>query len=351
MNRNLPFYQNPLVLMHAAGWLLYIAGDYADHVFGYGVYYAVPSVGSGLAAYFLTGLVAIVASATQHFRMAIRVPIFLLALYSTSLIWNRLWIAFHTETEEKIIQALSEIPQMSLVQWLETGYVPLLLFLSWAGFYIGSKVYFAKIEQQEELHAAVLETQKAQLRTLRYQLNPHFLFNCLNSVDVSIQSDDKETAHKMIQYLTGFLRRSLEQGEQDKIPFASEIALIKDFVAIETLRFGEGLKFEMQVSPECTETLVPPMFLQPLVENALKFAWNQTNQGHVHVGASKTGAELSICITNSKSETGLAGTGTGLRNTRERLELLYGADATLQISDTAEEFKVELNLPWEETLS
>lgn len=340
-------HRSSLIYLHFAGWIIYILGDYADHVFGYGVYYALPSVGSGVAACALTGLVAVIADFSRNMRMFIRVPIFLFTLFATSLVWHKIWGALHVDAADKTLGAFRRIADLSFGQWFETGYVPLLLFLTWAGFYTGSKMYFSRLEKLEELHRAKLEAKKAQLHTLRYQLNPHFLFNCLNSIDVSVQSDDKNTAHQMIQHLTSFLRRSLEQGEQDKISFGEEMALIEDFVAIEKLRFGEGVKLTLDVPSNCKEVMVPPMLLQPLMENALKYAWNQSSQGHVELVAVKDLSFLKITIINSKLQNETLGTGTGLRNTRERLKLLYQEDAKLEVFDLLDQYRVELTLPWE----
>lgn len=341
--------QKPLSWLHLAGWTIYVLGDYADHVLGYGVYYAVPSVGSGLAAYLLTGFVAVVANAMQSWRMAFKAPIFITLLYLCSIVWHKIWTAMHTDAEEQIIVALRKIPGLSFEEWIGTGYVPLLLFLSWAALYLGGKMFLARQEQASDLNAALLEAKKAQLHTLRYQLNPHFLFNSLNSVDVSVLAGDKDTAHQMIKHLTSFLRRSLEQGEQDKILFEHELALVRDFVTIEELRFGDAIELDFDVSEESNKTLVPPMLLQPLVENALKYAWTQTNKGHVVLRAMVESGFLKVEIVNDKFDgtQEMVGTGTGLRNTRERLDLLYGEDAAIVTENLDTHFKVQLTIPRE----
>ncbi len=209
---------------------------------------------------------------------------------------------------------LQKVKNYSLVDWFLPNYEALFVFIAWGGFLLACTYFIAHREQQVRLGVALLQTKQAQLQTLRYQLNPHFLFNVLNSVDVSVLSEDKDTAHQMLKHLSRFLRNSLQQGEQDKIKLEQEFEVLSDFVSIEQLRFGDALQLDMELSDVCRAAMLPPMLLQPLVENAIKFAWSQTEKGQVQVTARKQDQQLVIEINNSK--VGLSekrsGTGTGL---------------------------------------
>lgn len=350
MSKNSDFYKNPLLLLQIAGWSAYIMVDIFDHLKS-GYYEFIPSLIGGLSACALTGLVAVVSGRLAHNPRPIQVLVFAILLYLAAIIWHKIFTIVHTLEASMTIE-LNKVLQYSLSQWLQTGYMPLFLFLAWSGFYVGSRWFLAHKQQQIELNEALLNTRQAQLQTLRYQLNPHFLFNILNSVDVSVLSKDNDTAHKMLQHLSGFLRNSLEQGEQDKIALQQEFSVLSDFVGIEKLRFGEALSIDLNLPNECKHAMLPPMLLQPLMENAIKFAWTQSQQGRVHLVASKNGHQLNIRIENSRAQdnSSKSGTGTGLRNTLERLALVYGDDASMTTEDSDHQFVVQLVLPWEVAL-
>jgi len=345
------FQKHPLLVFQLTGWTAYILVDVFNHLrTGYFEY--IPSLIGGVSACILTGLVAFISDKFKQRSIREQVILFALLLFTAIVLWHKVYTVIHT-LEDSMTIALHKVLQYSPSQWLKTGYMPLFLFLAWSGFYVGSKWFLAHREQQIELNLSQLKTKHAQLQTLRYQLNPHFLFNILNSIDVSVMSDDKDTAHSMLKHLSRFLRNSLQQGEQDKISLKHEIEIVKDFISIEQIRFGDKLKIELDISQECEGAMLPPMLLQPLIENAIKFAWSQTGQGEVNLLVNKVGFQLIIQITNSKAQNraDMKGTGTGLRNTQERLALVYGDDASLNSEDLSGQFKVELKLPLEVEIS
>jgi hypothetical protein len=225
-------------------------------------------------------------------------------------------------------------------------------FALWSICYFSARLAIVHREQKNALIHLQLEAKKAQLMTLRYQLNPHFLFNVLNSIDVSVQSKDNQTAHLMIQQLSRFLRNSLQQGEQDKITLEQEMNIIEDFISIAQLRFGEAIAITVEVDPVCKEAMLPPMLLQPLIENAIKYAWGQSEQGSIKLKVEKDVENLVIDISNGRKnqQQDNKGTGTGLTNISERLKLVYGADASMEISHDELMFSVKLVLPWETSL-
>lgn len=341
------FQSRPLVSLQLFGWAIYIAADYFDHVF-VGNFDFLPTLICGVAAYLMTGLAAILFDRMQASPAVLRWGVFSVVLYGSVVIWHKILLIFHHEGDSSVEAEFTRVLNASVGDWIATGFMPIFMFLSWAAFYFLARQYLARMAEQGMLQEAKLAARKAQLQTLRHQLNPHFLFNILNSIDVSIRSNDNETAHRMTQHLSRFLRSSLEQGEQDKIQLAQELAMIREFVAIEQIRFQDQLTVSLNVTEEAGQAVIPAMLLQPLVENALKFAWSQQGGGRAELQAERSSDRLVIRLTNSKAgASGRGGTGTGLRNTRERLELLYGGDAAIEVAEEETFFTVMLFLPWE----
>jgi hypothetical protein len=328
--------------------------DIFDHAIG-GYYWFLPSLLCSVTAFFLTGSVAFITNKNDFRGIKIQSFIFSALLFIAIILWHKIWLFAHgdAETFVQILINIGNVSDFSLRQWFTTSYYPLFTFVAWGGLFIGSKWYFAHQEQQQELGLANLKTKQAQLQTLRYQLNPHFLFNVLNSIDISILSDEKDTAHKMVLQLSRFLRNTLEYGEQDKISLEKEFEIIKDFSNIEQLRFGDALALSVEIEVGCEQAMLPSMILQPLVENAIKFAWSQAAQGQVSIVAKKDHSNLIIEIINSlsKQDNTLQGTGTGLKNTQSRLALVYGEDANISTQETLGNYTVLLTLPWETSLS
>ena len=352
------FTKQPLLVLQIVGWSTYLMLDWFDH-FAKGHYLLLPSFICSATAFVLTGTSAYLTNKAEKYSSKIQILIFSLTIIPSTIVWHKIWVIMHgdaetdAETYAELFQQFAALADYSVSQWLSTGYYPLFLFLAWSGFFIGSKSYLANQEQMQLLNKAQIKAKQAQIQTLRYQLNPHFLFNVLNNIDVSVLNDDKRNAHRMIQHLSSFLRNSLQQGEQDKITLNEEISVIKDFVSIEQVRYGEALSVTVSIDAECESAMLPPMLLQPLVENAIKFAWSQTEHGQIKIEVNKELQFLAINITNSKAviKSEKAGTGIGLKNTQERLALVYGDDALLTTIDEANQFKVDIKLPWEVTMS
>jgi LytS/YehU family sensor histidine kinase len=198
-----------------------------------------------------------------------------------------------------------------------------------------------------------LTAQDAELRMLRTQVDPHFLFNSLNSIS-ALTSIDPAAARAMTLRLAAFFRLSLGLHADRKVALDRELALVRDFLAIEQVRFGERLRFEAAVSPETEACLVPPMLLQPLVENAVKHGIGQMiDSGLVRIRAVRAGSLLRIAVENdvdpdSPCRKGIdTGTGTGLENVRRRLAAAYGIEASVHWGREGNTFRVELALPAE----
>jgi hypothetical protein len=199
-----------------------------------------------------------------------------------------------------------------------------------------------------------LAAQDAELRMLRAQVDPHFLFNSLNSVS-ALTSIDPAAARDMTVQLAEFFRLTLSLRADSMVTLARELQLVRHFVAIEQVRFGERLRFEAAIDPAAAGCLLPPLLLQPLVENAIKHGIGQmVDPGLVRIEAARAGSLLRIRVENdvdpdsaSAGEAGgnPRGTGLGLPNVRQRLATACGHEASARWARRDHRFIVELALP------
>jgi two-component system LytT family sensor kinase len=227
------------------------------------------------------------------------------------------------------------------------------LYLCWAGIYFGIK-YYESLQQQREatLRAATL-AQEAQLKMLRYQLNPHFLFNTLNAISTLIIDNQNRTANQTVMRLSEFLRYTLDQDPMKKVTLRQEIEAMNLYLTTEKLRFGDRLKIEYAVEDTALEALVPSLLLQPLIENAVKYAVSPSEQGGtIRVEGRARGNMLELAVAddgpglNGGAAPG-AGRGVGLRNIRERLAVLYEDRHRFATIDNKPGLRIELGLPLE----
>ena len=187
----------------------------------------------------------------------------------------------------------------------------------------------------------------AELQMLRTQINPHFLFNSLNSIS-ALTGFDPAAAREMTVDLAQFFRRTLALAERERITLGEEVTLCEHFLAIEKRRFGAKLATELRVDAEAAACLLPPMTLQPLLENAIKHGIRQVDGGGtIAVDAQVRDTVLRIAVTNpvAPEDTPPGTHGVGLRNIRERLAVLYGPRASITWQRSATEFAIEIHLP------
>jgi LytS/YehU family sensor histidine kinase len=204
--------------------------------------------------------------------------------------------------------------------------------------------------RRQDAHALelVLNVRDAQLQLLRAQLNPHFLFNCLNSLRGLI-SENPDRASAMVTSLSGLLRYSLRSDRRHTVPLAEEMDVVNEYISIERARFEERLRFETDVDAVAPGVPVPPMLVQTLVENAVKHGIaDRADGGVVRVRAEVSGRRLSISVTNTgPMRAPMNEDGHGLRNTMERLRLLYGDEASLTLTDASGQTVAALTIPLE----
>jgi two-component system sensor histidine kinase AlgZ len=200
------------------------------------------------------------------------------------------------------------------------------------------------------MQARVL-ARESELRALKAQVNPHFLFNSLHSIS-ALTSIDAARARQMCIQLADFLRATLGLGEKTSIPLSEELALVRLFLAVEKVRFGARLNFDEQVAPEVLDFHIPPLLLQPLVENAVAHGISNLTEGgwiRLTIGSAPRG-DLAITLENNfdREMPSRRGTGMGLKNVRRRLDMRYGERANFDVSADGNRFRVTVQLPAEE---
>lgn len=192
-----------------------------------------------------------------------------------------------------------------------------------------------------------LQARDAQLQVLRTQINPHFLFNSLNSIS-ALTSQNAAAARAMTLELAAFFRQTLSLAEKDRIALAEEIALCAHFLAVEKIRFGDKLRTSMEVSDAATQVLIPPMLLQPCLENAVKHGVRHLPEGGcITLRAFVQGPWLYVTMDNpiDPDVRPEAGTGTGLVNIKQRLATVYGERARMAWTRDTASFSLEIVLP------
>lgn len=228
---------------------------------------------------------------------------------------------------------------------------------SWGFLYFGIKHYHALEEERGRLQALEAMARQAQMRALRYQLQPHFLFNTLNAISTLVLDNQPRIATQMIARLADLLRRTLESPDIHQVSLKEEIAVTKEYLALEQVRFGSRLIVTFDINPETQDALVPRFLLQPLVENAIRHGIAKRVQGgNLVLHADAGGGRLRVRIENDGAEddepvlrrkSASPHRGVGLTNTRARLEQMYGYEATLETHATANgTYEVRISMPF-----
>jgi len=243
----------------------------------------------------------------------------------------------------------------------------LFVFLSWTVLYYGIKYYeLLSLEHQKLMEESALKererfrrmeaessTRDAQLQMLRYQLNPHFLFNTLNAINALVKLHDNEKAQEMIQFLSEFLRHTLEQDAVQNVSLEEELESLMLYLNIEKTRFEDRLALEFEIEPRARQALVPGLILQPIIENSMKYAIETSEDGGtVRVKACVRDDELQLEVSDTgpgmKAEHSVQGRGVGLRNTLDRLETLYGSDYSFETFECAPSgLAIQLRFPFQ----
>lgn len=209
-------------------------------------------------------------------------------------------------------------------------------------------LYFASLEERKVAEAR-LQTlvRESELNVLKYKLNPHFLFNSLNSIS-ALTLSRPENAQEMVIKLSDYLRYSLEAEQSPMKNLKEELEHIQLYLDIEKVRFGNRLQVETSISESCLEQKVPGMILQPLVENAIKHGVHESTEPvTVHLKCAVAGGMMRISVSNeyTPTQSNTSGTGTGLSSVRKRLAGIYDRPDLVEINRTGNLFEVVLKIP------
>jgi two-component system, LytTR family, sensor kinase len=319
-NRNVLFWS-----LHAAGWGAYCITQY----FG-ALLYEKPS--SYAQVIFVAGFAGFVLTIPMRYiyrRMWGRSPrVIVLAALVTCYITG---LAIRTVINLAYKQLVEPDFQFKTFFELFGGAVSTTyVLLCWSALYFGIRYYESQQQQQEAVLKARALAQESQLKMLRYQLNPHFLFNTLNAISTLILDNQNRTANHAIARLSEFLRYTLDQDPMKKVTLRQEIEALDLYLGTERLRFGERLRLEYAIEGPALDGLIPSLLLQPLLENSLKYAISpREGGGCVRIEGRARGAMLEISVIDDgpgmkERYSPTERRGVGLRNTRERLAVLYG---------------------------
>lgn len=238
------------------------------------------------------------------------------------------------------------------LEWMHKGMINkifggYLMYVIYVIFFYAVNYYYSfkeKVRNEGKLIALVKE---AELHALKSQINPHFLFNSLNSIS-SLTMTDPAKAQEMVINLSQLMRYSLKHGQHEKVLFKQELENNKLYLQIEKVRFGSKLSPVFDIDEKCMQLNIPNMILQPLYENAIKYGvYEATEPVEIKTVCRCNEDFLQITIKNSYDPNVISkrGEGIGLRNIRDRLEIIYGNPHLMTLEDNRKEFTVTLTIP------
>ena len=230
------------------------------------------------------------------------------------------------------------------------------LLVAWSALYYSINFFLLLEEQSDRLLRLESQASNAQLAMLRYQLNPHFLFNTLNSISTLVLLKQTERANAMLSRLSSFLRYTLVNESTGLVTMSQEIETLKLYLEIEKMRFEERLRPHFHIDPSCSQVLLPSLLLQPLIENAIKYAVTPQEEGadisievkrqvdRVLITVSDTGPGADSQYQSRAAQS----TGVGLANIRDRLAQAYGDNHRFETqSETTGGFRVFIEIPYQ----
>lgn len=321
-------------IVNALRALLWGAPDHSHNLTDY----LVTAVISVTVTWALYRLLILVSERTAPVVFILTIPTIILAIgigYFTNLI-----LAYPTSVLAHI-SADHDVPaHQALSHFFDTAFVHYLMLVGWGGLYLA--MANSRKTQVALIHSRNLErtTRESEMRALRYQLNPHFVFNALNSVSSLIIDKKNAQAEHLVDGLADYMRSVLDDDGKDMITVEQEIAQQIRYLEIEQVRFPKRLRFNVQVHADVRHWKIPALIIQPLVENAIKHGVAQSSEPvEIIITAARDADRLKLTVANdgrmrTSDDTG-SGTGTGLSNIKERLAAIYGPAAALFAGNTA----------------
>jgi hypothetical protein len=317
-----------------AGWIVYFVAIYITFL-------TVAQPGNFLSLFYLKGFRALTGFfLTSVFmrpvyrrfgnRLSIGWLVFLVLIFA--IIFGAAWTAIESVYVYLTNAAFNTTNYLARSPRIALDYA--MTLTAWSALYLGVKNWWSwRTERENALQSSALAN-RAQLEMLRYQLNPHFLFNALNSIRALVD-EDATRAKRMITQLSEFLRYSLLHESTKKIPLRDELEAVRNYLAIEKIRFEDKLAIEFEIEKAAEDFKVPCFLLNPLVENAIKHGLQTSPKPlEIKISARLRANELLLEISNTgnlQSDSSRNGNGIGLKNVRERLEKLFAENGKFEL--------------------
>ena len=311
------------------------------------LFFLAPLLVSGITGFSLTTALSVIFRSLMQQRALIMWPLALLSVLLATMLYSFIdasMVAIQPRGAEETFATLFLVP----------FYLDAVTLAAWSSLYFAIN-YFLRVEQQID-QLAMLESQAtaSQLAMLRYQINPHFLFNTLNSISTLVLLKQTEPANAMLSRLSAFLRYTLVNEPTANVTMAQEVETLKLYLDIEKMRFEERLRVTFDIDPLVTNARLPSLLLQPLIENAIKYAVTPSEEGaDIVLKAQLVGQNVRIIVSDSGGglnpdiSVPTPSTGVGLTNIRDRLAQAYGEQHRFDTQDIpGGGFAVTIELPF-----
>ena len=351
-NRNYQFWI--LQLLGWSGWVTLFA--LRDAYWGQSWERILLLIVDAIAGIILTTGLRHIYHAVWDWPLTRRIIAVLVASYMMAAIWQPIknFSQFYYYQDFDLIAAYGHVGYFSGI----IGY-SWFLMLGWTGLYFALKFYRLLQQETERSIRAESLAHESQLRMLRYQLNPHFLFNTLNAISTLILDKNTGSANAMVSKLSHFLRYSLDKDPMQRVDVEHEVNTMQLYLEIEQVRFDDRLRVDFDIGEEAKRALVPSLILQPLVENSIKYAVaaREDGGGTIAISAHREGDRLHLVICDDGPGIALENgelpefKGVGIANTRDRLKQLYGAHQSCTFTQATQAalhgLRVDIYLPFE----
>lgn len=356
-------------LLHIMGWVAYVIIFSFDNILftkatDVGFSIILPLIFSGTVAAILTLPLRSIYQRCWQLTPKQLVIVIVAASLIVALIWTPIknigmWFSNDKVSIAEWFQQMSEgeINPWGILTSLSYAFF---MVLVWSSLYFGINYHY-RLMHEKKLHLhAVRLSHFAQIKMLRYQINPHFLFNTLNAISTLVLQGNKEKANGMLVRLSTFLRFSLDNDPEKKVALYDEIKASMLYLEIEKTRFEDRLKVDLRIAPETEALLVPSLLLQPLIENSIKYAIaNMASGGEIKIHAYCDNQYLHLSVADNG--TGVIDPqkespetkpqehqGVGIQNIRDRLAVLYPNEHSFETSKNSPRgYKVDISLPME----
>lgn len=361
-------------LLHSLGWMTYVLIFTVDNVFfyrdfnklGFEVFF--PLVLSGIFAALLTWPLRYIYRQCWGLPSVWLIAAIMLCSLVVSGIWTpvknlAMWYFYEDFDVFSLIAGNPSEDFRWYMLFMSVSYAFFMIFV-WSTLYFGINYHYRLINEKKLLIEAVRLSHISQIKMLRYQINPHFLFNTLNAISTLVLRGSKDKANGMLIRLSTFLRFSLDNDPEKKIHLYEEIKALMLYLEIEKTRFDDRLTVTFQIDPQAEPLLVPSLLLQPLVENSIKYAIAQMSSGglievtakvqqdYLHMEVADNGPVQNTAYLEAtsdvKGQTASSHTGVGVQNIVDRLNVLYPGTHSFKITrGKTAGYRVQISIPME----